>query len=86
MARIEASVIPNSREFEVSLEPSGKLKVRLTERAEGNRANLELVRRLAKLFRAPVTIVRGAASRKKVLEVGLDGETAAQRIRAFGEG
>ena len=86
MARIEAIVAPGSREFAASYDALGKLRVRLTERAEGNRANRELVRKLSKLLDAPVMIVWGAASKRKILEVGLDGEEAAKRIRAFGEG
>ncbi|MDD5317122.1 MAG: DUF167 domain-containing protein [Candidatus ainarchaeum sp.] len=85
MARIEAVVAPNSRKFEVSLDPENRLRVRLTERAEGNKANLELVKKLSELLGAPVSIARGAASKRKTLGVGLDEDEVFKRIREAGK-
>ena len=81
MARIEAIVTPNSREFKVEFDPAARLlKVRLTERAEKGKANLELVKGLSKLLGAQVTILRGHSSRRKLLQVELDEDAIARRV------
>jgi len=67
---IDVAVKPNSGKFSASLDGS-ILRVSLTEPAEKNRANLELVKTLAKLFNSPVRIISGAASKRKRLEIGL---------------
>ncbi|MEM2282018.1 MAG: DUF167 domain-containing protein [Candidatus Hadarchaeales archaeon] len=58
------------REF---LEVCGnKISIGLTSRPEGGKANLELVKKLAKHFGVPSTqvrIVSGFTSRKKVVEI-----------------
>lgn len=61
---IEAMVKPNSRKFEAKW-VDGKLKVALTQPAEKNKANQELVRSLSKLFACPVRLVGGAKSKRK---------------------
>lgn len=51
----------------------GRIVVGLTSRPEGGRANLELVKKLARHFRVPQTkvrIVAGWTSRRKVVEIG----------------
>ncbi|MEM2866782.1 MAG: DUF167 domain-containing protein [Candidatus Hadarchaeales archaeon] len=50
-----------------------KIVVGLTSRPEGGRANLELVKKLARHFRVPQTqvrIVAGWTSKRKVVEIG----------------
>jgi len=87
MAVFEASVAPNSPRFSVALDPStGRARVRLTEKAEGNRANAELVTRLSSVLGAPVRIVRGATGRRKLLSVDLDAVEIKRRISAAAEG
>ena len=87
MTRMQAVVVPNSREFAVEFDPASKtLKVRLTEPAEKGKANLELVRRLSRLFRAEVAILRGHSGKRKVLQVGLDAEGIARAIAAEKQG
>ncbi|VVC04707.1 putative ACR, YggU family [Candidatus Burarchaeum australiense] len=68
---IEVTVKPNSRKFAVKLE-SGKLAVSLTEPAEKNKANLELVKGLARLLGCEVKLIGGLKSKRKRLELGLD--------------
>jgi len=83
MAWLEVRVAPGSRAFAVELDPSGRLKVRLTERAEKGRANAELVRELSRLLQAPVSLVRGAASPRKVVQVGLDDAQLKARLASL---
>ena len=86
MAAFEASVVPNSKAFSAAFEADGRLKVRLTEKAEENRANAELVRGLSRILGAPVRIVRGAKGRRKVLAVDLDAAEIKRRVFASAEG
>jgi uncharacterized protein YggU (UPF0235/DUF167 family) len=86
MAVFEVSVVPGSARFSIALDPStGRARVRLTEKAEGNRANVELVRELSQLLGTPVRIVRGAKARRKTLAVDLDAVKIQGRISAAAE-
>ena len=54
------------------MSPDGTLVVKVTEPAEGGRANAALLEALAKHFSVPtrcVTILRGATSRQKLIEI-----------------
>ncbi|MEM5804311.1 MAG: DUF167 domain-containing protein [Candidatus Aenigmatarchaeota archaeon] len=58
------------------------LHAHLTEPAEGNMANTQLVKELARAF-GGCTLVRGAGSRSKVVDVPLASiDEAEQRLRA----
>ncbi|MFA6035390.1 MAG: DUF167 family protein [Candidatus Micrarchaeia archaeon] len=67
---VEAVVKPNSKNFSVKYENS-KLHVSLTEQAEKNKANIELLKELAKLLHCEVRIVSGLTSKRKKLELGI---------------
>ena len=73
---LEVKVQPRSNRNTVELIDQGMLRVRVTAAAEGGKANQAVVALLAKKLGVPrssITIVRGATSRSKVLEVrGLD--------------
>ncbi len=66
----DVTALPKSGRFSVSFK-DGKVKVFLKSAAEGNKANLELVKELSKLLGAPVRIVSGHASRRKRIEIGI---------------
>lgn len=66
----EVTAVPKSGRFSISFK-DGKVKVFLKSVAEGNKANLELVKELSKLLHAPVRIVSGHASRRKRIEAGI---------------
>jgi len=68
---IEAIVKPSSRKFAVKL-VDGKLAVSLTEPAEKNKANLELVKELSRLLGCGVRLVGGAKSKRKRLELAIN--------------
>lgn len=81
MPTIEATVVPNTRGFSASYDPSTRrIKVRLTERAEKGKANAELVEGLAGLLSSPVAIIRGHTSKRKLLQVGIDEDEIARRL------
>ena len=65
---LEVKVVPNSREFKIEREGTG-WKIHLTQPAERNKANIELVKRMEKITGRRVRILRGATGRKKVLEL-----------------
>ncbi|NYZ60342.1 DUF167 domain-containing protein [Candidatus Micrarchaeota archaeon] len=65
---VEVKVVPNSREFRITREGTG-WKVCLTQPAERNKANIELVKEMEKITGRRVRILRGGSGRKKVLEI-----------------
>ena len=65
---LEVKVVPNSREFRVE-NKGGEWKIHLTEPAERNKANVELVKKMEKITGRRVRILRGGTGRKKVLEI-----------------
>ncbi|RLG19767.1 hypothetical protein DRN67_01850 [Candidatus Micrarchaeota archaeon] len=79
---VNAVVKPNSDEFNVEWN-DGKLRVRLTEPAENGRANLELVRELAKFFDCPVRLVAGLKSKRKKLDFELCEADFYERLRGL---
>ncbi|MDD2655681.1 MAG: DUF167 domain-containing protein [Candidatus ainarchaeum sp.] len=65
---LHVKVVPNSREFRVTREKTG-WKISLTEPAERNKANIELVKKMEKITGRRVRILRGGTGKKKVLEI-----------------
>ncbi|MCX6768994.1 MAG: DUF167 domain-containing protein [Candidatus Micrarchaeota archaeon] len=65
---VEVKVVPNSREFRITRDEKG-WKVCLTQPAERNKANIELVKEMEKITGRRVRILRGGTGRKKVLEI-----------------
>ena len=71
---IDAIVKPSSRKFEVKL-VDGKLFISLTEPAEKNKANLELIKELSRMLGCDVRLVGGAKSKRKRLELAINEAT-----------
>jgi len=89
LAKLEVEVAPRSRKPGVVGRRGGALRVRVASPPEGGRANKELVALVARFLgvkRGAVSVVRGATSRRKLLEVeGLaEDELAAALARAPG--
>jgi len=63
---INVKVKPNSKKFHVK--EGNRWVVSLTEPAENNRANLELIKELSKLY-GSCKILRGKTSRNKTIEI-----------------
>lgn len=64
----EVSVVPKSPAFAIR-KKDGKVKVYLKSPPEENKANLELVKELEKIFGRPVAIVSGAKSKNKKIRL-----------------
>jgi uncharacterized protein (TIGR00251 family) len=87
IARVAVRVQPGARTEGFSgREEDGVLKVRVREPAREGRANAAVERLLAECIGVPrnsVRVVRGAASRNKLVEVrGLEPEALEARLRA----
>lgn len=70
---ISVAVKPNARENAVEKLPDGSFSVSVAAVPEKGKANLAVVRALAKHFGVAVScvkIVRGASSGKKLVEIG----------------
>ena len=69
---IHVAVKPGSVEQEISKADDWNFVVKLKSRAEDNKANIELVKLLAKHFNTAqknISIIRGRKSRKKVVDI-----------------
>lgn len=89
MARIELRVQPGARERGLAgWRPDGALKVKVTEPPEDGRANQAVIELLAErlgIRRSAVTVVRGASSRSKTVDVaGLTPDELRARLGAAG--
>ena len=72
MVRLEVHVRPGSSAAAVGGEHDGALVVRVVERAESGRATEAALRALAEALGVPrrsVKLVRGATSRRKLIEI-----------------
>jgi hypothetical protein len=70
--RLVVRVVPNARKTEIAGFADGVVRVRLQAPASEGRANEELLRLFAKVFRtrrSQVVLVRGDKSREKALEI-----------------
>ena len=68
---INVAVKPGSAEQEISKTDDRTFVIRLKSRAENNKANIELVKLLAKYFNTQqknILIAKGKKSRKKIVE------------------
>jgi len=74
-------VKPGSGGFSISSK-GDFLEIRTESPAENNKANLEIVKELSKLFGRKVWIVRGLKSRKK--EISVEGVSAQETERLLG--
>ena len=87
-AELRVRVIPRARRDEIAGERGGALLVRVTAPPEGGRANKAVCRLIARaLGIAPtrVTILRGAASREKLVRVeGAGAADLGELFRASG--
>ncbi|MEE8640403.1 MAG: DUF167 domain-containing protein [bacterium] len=87
MVKLEVEVTPRAARAGVVGRRGDVLKVRVAAPPEGGRANKELIRLVANFLgvpRASVTVARGAAARRKLLDIeGLAvGDLAAALARA----
>ncbi len=69
MKVLKITVKPNSPETKIISENGAELVIAVHAPAEKNKANLELIKFLKKRFGVDVRIMRGAASRKKIVQI-----------------
>lgn len=80
--RLTLHIRPRSSATEVGGDHDGALVVRVSEPAEGGRANRAVTAAIAEALGVPqraVTLVRGASSRRKVVEIDA-GESERTRL------
>lgn len=65
---MQVRVIPNAKAFRLEHDGSA-YRIYVNEKAQGNRANLALQKKLGKLIGMKVLLLSGAKSRDKVLEI-----------------
>ena len=80
---LSVSVKAGSGQFLIS-KKSDSLEIRTRSPAEGNRANMEIVKELSRLFGKEVRIVRGLKSkRKEILIAGISMQDAERLLKAL---
>ncbi len=67
---VEVKVKPGSKKQDINKINDKEYSVNLKERAENNKANIELLKLLKKHFNAEVKIVKGAKNKNKVVRIG----------------
>jgi uncharacterized protein YggU (UPF0235/DUF167 family) len=81
MTEIYVKVETGQEEFE--LETGKMLKASLTQRAENNRANTELVERLSDIFEDRVGLIKGHKRPRKKIKVDLTKEEVEEGIEKW---
>lgn len=66
---IKIKVKPESREQKIEKISEQEYKISLKERAEDNKANIELLKLLKKYFNKQAKIIKGLRSRNKIVEI-----------------
>ncbi len=75
-------VKPNSPKFAIEYDKNnGSILVYATEEPDKGKVNKEIIKELAKIFRANVTLVSGVTSRQKQLSVEVKREKLEQVLR-----
>ncbi|NNC90895.1 MAG: DUF167 domain-containing protein [Acidimicrobiia bacterium] len=79
---VSVLVVPGASRSEIVGPHGATIRVRVTAAPEKGRANREAERLLQRFFGAPVTVVAGAAARRKrFLVEGMEAATVVRRIR-----
>jgi len=66
---ISAIVKPNSPKTKIISETESEIRIDIAAPAENNKANIELIKFLSKKFGKNVRIIRGLASKRKIIEI-----------------
>jgi len=70
---VEVTALPKSGRFSIE-QKNGRIGIHLKSAPEGNKANLELVKKLSKALKTDVRIISGQKSRIKKLEIDISQE------------
>lgn len=78
-------ITPRSKKFRITLvklpDGSEEVRINITEEPEKGKGNMELVKQLSGITCGNVRILRGATSRKKLLEIDGDEQQILEAIR-----
>lgn len=74
---LDITVVPGSGSFRI-VRKDGQIKVFLKSKAEDNKANIELIKKLKKELKCGVCIVSGMKSRQKKIELDIEPEKFAE--------
>lgn len=66
---IKIKVKPNSEKHEIIKIKDSEYKISLKQRAENNKANIELIKLLKRYFKKDARIIKGLKSKEKIVEV-----------------
>jgi len=66
---IKIKVKPGSREQKIEKTSDSEYEINLKERAEDNKANIELLKLLKRYFNKEARIIEGKTSRNKIVEI-----------------
>ncbi len=83
--KIQLRIVPNAKAFRLEPTTDG-FRVYVKEKAEGNKANIALLKGLKKLLKKEVRLVSGAKARNKVLEIEGTEKEVLDALRAAGAG
>ena len=67
---IKVKVKPGSKEQKIEKISDNDYSISLKERAEDNKANLELLKLLKRRFNKQARIIKGFKSKNKIIEIG----------------
>jgi uncharacterized protein (TIGR00251 family) len=74
-------VKPNSSKFAIDYDNASNIFVYATEEPEKGKVNKEIIKELTKFFHAKVTLVSGATSRQKQLNIKIKKETLEEILK-----
>ena len=78
-------ITPRSKKFRITLvklpDGSEEVRISITKEPEKGKGNAELVKRISEITGSNVRILRGATSRKKLLEIDGDEQQILEAIR-----
>ncbi|MFH2101046.1 MAG: DUF167 domain-containing protein [Candidatus Micrarchaeota archaeon] len=83
--KVEVSVVPGSGSFRIAKGKGGKLRIFLKSQPEGNKANIELIKKLSRALKCEVRLLFGMRSKNKTLELGIDEDKWASFVEAIEE-
>ena len=85
MTQLKVKVIPNSSKFKIELTGTYP-KIYLQNPARNGKANLELIKKLSKIFNKKIIIISGKNSRIKLLEIKEEQEEILKKFREICSG
>lgn len=70
--RVKVKIITNSSQAEIIPQPDGDLKIKVKSAPVDNKANIEMIKLLAKYYKvspSQISIIRGKTAKNKLIKV-----------------